>query len=51
MFRMALITNITEPAALGIIAAMSLNGMPTFGAQEGGGTNAVEGGGNVAGVP
>ena len=31
-----------EPGALGIIG-MTLNGVPTYGAQEGGGTNAVEG--------
>ena len=40
----------TEPSALGIIA-MSLNGVPTFGAQEGGGTNAVGGNGVVDGIP
>ena len=35
-----------EPGALGIIG-MSLNGVPTYGAQESGGTNAVEGTGAI----
>jgi hypothetical protein len=35
--------NSLECASLGIIG-MSLNGVPAYGAQEGGGTNAVEGG-------
>ncbi len=34
-------TTAMEPAALGIVA-MSLNGVPAYGAQEGGGTNAAE---------
>lgn len=38
----SLITNVTEPSPNGVIA-MSLNGVPAFGAQEGGGSNAVEG--------
>lgn len=45
-----LIENKTEPAALGIIA-MSLNGVPVFGAQEGGGTSAVGANETAGGVP